>query len=365
VFRGRVRASVLVVAVQGTVVAALIAHSLTGNARPPAGTSADASIEQAPPDDCEAAGINDEGLFCYKSSQGSELDVSAQLGLLFQMDDYLATCGSVFETPQIKSAFFKVDAWNTPLAPDHFRQEFEHPPAMPSGFVDSGEGWTTFFRRGVLRGSLWKLYNAVKRWRHVPITKVDAAGMVNAEISPLDSEGKSAGVTFFGSACAPTKIYGADLSWLDAQTRYMFVAAHEMGHLVDFWAGDTPVLGRSSIEIEQRATIYGSYFAECWLRVLEYTYSRLLRSDASATAPSGVAWFATQHDVECAIANWRKAERAMTRQRLEWEQQTWSVQEPSVLAVSGACRSPLPVGPDAATPVGTGERAGTPWTTIR
>jgi hypothetical protein len=171
---------------------------------------------------------------------------------------------------------------------------------------------------------------------------MDAAGIVNAEITPLDATGHSAGVTFFGSSCAPTRIYDADLTSLDAQTRYVFVAAHELGHMVDFWAGDTPVLGHSSVEIEKRATIYGSYFAECWLRLLQRTYGPVAAPEGGSNTPPNVPQFKSRKDLTCALANWGRAERAMREERLRWQAQTWSVQNASTLATSGACRSPWP-----------------------
>lgn len=212
-------------------------------------------------------------------------------------------------------------------------------------------GWVKWYQNEELRNDLWQVTAAIRRWRFVPVSKVDSGGVVHAEISLIPTEGLPSGgtaaVTFFETACTPARVYEADLSWLDARTRYIFVAGHEVGHLVDYWAGGTPILGKSSVDIEKRATIYGSYFAECYLRLAANIYSRI----ADYYEKSGEPFYETEQkkigfhnlqEIRCAVANWQAAQKAMGRHRLEWEKQSWTASDSSALASSGACRSTLP-----------------------
>lgn len=79
-------------------------------------------------------------------------------------------------------------------------------------------------------------------------------------------------IVLYATACEASNIYGMKLDPLNIGHRYALVSAHELGHAIDAAAGRS--LDRPTAE--DSATLVGTYFAQCFGRVV-----RKLLADAS------------------------------------------------------------------------------------
>lgn len=76
-------------------------------------------------------------------------------------------------------------------------------------------------------------------------------------------------VFLFRSACTRDgdRMYGVNLSHAMLGLRFWMIAGHELGHQIDIVAGGNPLSPGSDIMLaEDRATAYGTHFAECSMR---------------------------------------------------------------------------------------------------
>ncbi|RKH68941.1 hypothetical protein D7X96_16265 [Corallococcus interemptor] len=58
-------------------------------------------------------------------------------------------------------------------------------PARPQFYDDSKKPWEAFLEEGELRGSLWKVFNAVRTWEYIDVERYVGAFQVNAVVRPL------------------------------------------------------------------------------------------------------------------------------------------------------------------------------------
>ncbi|WP_147468322.1 hypothetical protein [Corallococcus interemptor] len=112
----------------------------------------------------------------------------------------------------------------------------------------------------------------------------------------------------------------------------MFVAAHELGHVLDSYSGGVP-LGSQTPRGEQNATIYGSFWVECWLRLFQ-----------SQLSVNPQMFPFSEQERECVLANWRNAEQGMAALRSSWSLQKVTLPEqaelPDALRGASGCLSP-------------------------
>lgn len=270
--------------------------------------------------DCDAAGLNSDPDFCYVTESGSgSLKIARNFGAIFQMEDYLTSCRDIFTDAYLLDTLIEIARWGTQLSHDEMSASFNRP--QPQAYIPV-RPWKDFQTEGLIRGALWKTISHVTEWRHVNIDVGDENTIVNAEIVPLPSDTTKAEIRLYGTACAPRRIYGRfGLEDFDRFTRYMFITAHEFGHVMDFLAGRTRVLGKSSSEIERRATVYASYLMECWLRIMETSYSapsRTVSALPKELKPVVALPFKDPKEQRCAVTNWRRLEKGMAARRKEW-----------------------------------------------
>ncbi|NOK22980.1 hypothetical protein [Corallococcus carmarthensis] len=287
-----------------------------------------ASLPLPKVESCEGIGSNDKDDFCFKRDAAGQLEIAVPLGLVFQVEDNLALCKDIFKTPLFHEAVEKAGIWGTKLSLEEVRRK----PARPSFYDDSNKPWESFLEEGELRGSLWKVFNAVRTWEYVDVERYAGAFQVNAVVRPVEEDSGQAEVIFFRGSCAPRKLYQFALPEMDALTRYIFIAAHELGHVLDAYSGGAP-LGHQTPRGEQNATIYGSFWVECWLRLFQ----------SQLTANPQMFSF-SERERDCALSNWRKAEQGMSALRSSWNIQKVVLPEqaelPEALQGASGCLSP-------------------------
>jgi hypothetical protein len=262
-------------------------------------------------DGCADA-LGDAEQFCFASNPESGLAIAHPLGLVFQLDDLLSSCRDLLETPAIYEPLLAVAARGTVNTPDDIRATIERP--IPAGaHPEPGHVWRDDLRNMVLRGALWKALNTVRVWRHERIQVGGPGYVVNAEVKSLGT-GDAAEVVFYGTSCTPTDLYGVDLGHIDGTTRYLLIAAHEYGHVIDHLSGGLATYGHSDPEAERRATMLGSFVAECWLHGL----GSMLQQPAQSLIQGYGAVLRDEHKRACFIEQWRRAERSIATLRGTW-----------------------------------------------
>jgi hypothetical protein len=83
------------------------------------------------------------------------------------------------------------------------------------------------------------------------------------DLDALRASRGPAAIHLYTPMCTAYEIYATSLGRLDARSRFILVATHELGHIVDALAG--PAV-RPAADAEMAATIYGTYFARFMTR---------------------------------------------------------------------------------------------------
>lgn len=131
-------------------------------------------------------------------------------------------------------------------------------------------------------------------------------------------------INIYESAVTAPSIYRQDITDLSVGFRYALIIGHELGHALDALTGDLTNAALCST-VEDRATIYGTYFAECISRVMR------LGADRDGTSPEGIM---------CLSQRWKLYEFEYNRMRVELGRLRPSSKKKVTPAVAGviSCR---------------------------
>lgn len=97
----------------------------------------------------------------------------------------------------------------------------------------------------------------------------EPSGYIHGAFSP-----ESRHLVLYRTACEALSIYDENLGELDLGYRFALIAAHEVGHAIDMMTGDLVDETRCRSR-EGRATIYGTFIAECYSQL----FRKLLNED--------------------------------------------------------------------------------------
>lgn len=118
-------------------------------------------------------------------------------------------------------------------------------------------------------------------------------------------------ITVYEQACYRKNLYGIDVSDLSHRHRGLLVAAHELGHALARAAAVSQ--SSSDLEDEHKATLLGSFVAQCAARMM--TISALAYSDLIKVAEPEVVEEYDQQFADCQVQLWERMERRLSRLR--------------------------------------------------
>ena len=104
------------------------------------------------------------------------------------------------------------------------------------------------------------------KWKWEPFEPAQVQNFTIYACTDLDAlrAGRGpAAIHLYTPMCTAYEIYATSLGRLDARSRFILVATHELGHIVDALAGPA---ARPAADAETAATIYGTYFARFMTR---------------------------------------------------------------------------------------------------
>lgn len=116
------------------------------------------------------------------------------------------------------------------------------------------------------RGKVLAAVKHVKSWHYCHRVNETADSTIHALYSAQNDS-----VTLYSTSCEANSVYRQGLRSLDKGHRFFMIAAHELGHGIDAATGQLPVV--SDQAAEDRATWYGTFFAQCssrlWQQILK------------------------------------------------------------------------------------------------
>lgn len=158
---------------------------------------------------------------------------------------------------------------------------------------------------------------AIAEWH-----KIDNSQAVLFGCTDPNQDATRAKILLYTSACSAVHIYDFDLGMLTPSLRVELVAAHEVGHVIDMLTGDLGYdYGRCPACLENRATMYGTYLAQCRARTAQLW--ALQEFPWNFWIASGVdvpSMFKDEdiHVSRCWHTTWQRMERGLRRARCTW-----------------------------------------------
>jgi hypothetical protein len=116
------------------------------------------------------------------------------------------------------------------------------------------------------------IFQHIRRWRMCPsaLETDDGSSYIHGLFDPVGWE-----VSIFKTSCDAISVYDSELDGFITVYRFLLVLGHETGHAIDALDGDLNDREHCQSR-ENRATVYGTYLAQCWTRfAIETVRSRM------------------------------------------------------------------------------------------